>query len=117
MLKTIKNEIDYQEYLDRAYNLMQLDLSDNSDLSDELDVLSILIEHYENDIIPIPPPDPIEAIKFRMEQLGMNRSQLSSILGNRSRVSDIFNGKRNLSINMIKKIRKELGISADILIK
>ena len=117
MLKPIKSNKQHQEYLSRAYELMQLDVKPNSEESDELEVISILIESYEKENYPIEAPNPIEAILFRLEQLGMNKSELSRLLGSRSRASEILKGKRKLSITMIRKINEHLGISAQTLIQ
>ena len=80
------------------------------------EVLSILVERYEQEHFPIPPPDPIEAIVFRMEQLGWTKKELTEILGGRSRVSEIFSRKRNLSLQMIKALHKRMGVPAESLI-
>ncbi|MFZ1579756.1 MAG: helix-turn-helix domain-containing protein [Saprospiraceae bacterium] len=117
MLRPIKSKEEHSIYLSRAYELMQLDLSPNSIESDELEVISILIEAYEKENFPIESPNPIEAILFRIEQLGMSSSELNKILGSRSRTSEILNGKRKLSIGMIRKLHEKLGIPAQILIK
>lgn len=117
MLRPIKSKEEHSIYLSRAYELMQLDLSPNSKESDELEVISILIEAYEKENFPIESPNPIEAILFRIEQLGMSSSELNKILGSRSRTSEILNGKRKLSIGMIRKLHEKLGIPAQILIK
>lgn len=117
MLKPIKTSKDHDNYLTRAYELMQLDLKPNSKESDELEVLSILIEAYEKTKYPIESPNPIEAILFRIDQLGMSKSELGKLLGSRSRASEILKGKRKLSITMIRKLNQELGISAQTLIQ
>lgn len=117
MLKPIKTSKQHTKYLARAYELMQMDLKPNSKDSDELEVLSILIEAYEKTHYPIEPPNPIEAILFRLDQLGMSKGELSKLLGSRSRASEILKGKRKLSINMIRKLNQELGISAQTLIQ
>lgn len=116
MLKPIKSREQLEDYLMRAYELMQLDLKVDSKESDELEMLSILIEAYEKEAFPIEPPHPIDAILFRIDQMGMNKSELKHILGSRSRVSEILNGKRKLSLRMIREINKKLGISAETLI-
>jgi HTH-type transcriptional regulator/antitoxin HigA len=82
----------------------------------ELEVLAILIDSYEAKHHPIEPPDPIDAILFRMDQLGLTRADLVRIIGSRSRVSEVLNRRRDLTIAMIARIRDELGISADTLI-
>ena len=84
---------------------------------DRLDVLVTLIEAYETTHDPMDPPDPIEAIKFRMEQQGLSRKDLESLIGTRTRVAEVLNGRRNLSIGMIRRLHKALGISAEILIR
>mgnify|MGYP005750458395 FL=1 len=117
MLKPIKNNSEYETALERTYDLMQLDLAPESKDSDELEVLSILIKEYENEHFQIPKPHPIEAIKFRLDQLGISESELSEILGARSRKSEILSGKRKLSLSMIRKLNEKLKIPAEILIR
>lgn len=116
MLKPIKNNKQYQEALTRIYTLMQQTIKIGSKDSDELEVLSILVKEYENKYFPIPKPKPLEAIKFRLEQMGMSESELSAILG-RSRKSEIFSGKRKLSLEMIRKLNEILRIPAEVLIQ
>ncbi|WP_416137068.1 helix-turn-helix domain-containing protein [Halomonas sp. HK25] len=84
--------------------------------TDELEVLSILIEKYENEHYPIGPSDPIEAIKFRMEQQGLTQRDLEPFIGTSGRVSEVLNGKRNLSLNMIKRLHQGLKIPYESLI-
>ena len=84
---------------------------------DRLDVLATLVDAYETKHYPMDPPDPIEAIRFRMEQQGLTRKELESMIGMRGRVSEVLNGKRSLTIEMIRRLRDGLGISADILIR
>lgn len=84
---------------------------------DRLDVLATLIEAYEAAHFPMDPPDPVEAIKFRMEQQGLSRKDLESLIGTRTRVSEILNRRRNLSIGMIRRLHKALGISPEVLIR
>lgn len=117
MIKPIKNKKQYKEYLKEAYELMQLDLKSNSSESDKLELLSILIEQYEKDNYQIDPPHPIEAILFRLDQLNMKRSELSKILGTRSRTSEVLSGKRKLSLAMIRRLNTELHIPAEVLIR
>ncbi len=85
--------------------------------SDELEVLGILIEKYEDMHFPIGLPDPIEAIKFRMEQMGYNQSDLAKIVGLKSRASEILNRKRKLSLEMIRQLHERLNIPTDVLIQ
>src|SRR5436305_14981780 len=84
---------------------------------DRLDVLATLIDAYETEHYPMDPPDPVEAIKFRMEQQGLTRKDLEPLIGTRTRVSEVLNRKRNLSIGMIRRLHLELGIPADVLIR
>ncbi|MBA4300587.1 HTH-type transcriptional regulator / antitoxin HigA [Algoriphagus alkaliphilus] len=117
MTRPIKNNRQYEDALERAYELMQLELPEGSIDSDELEVLSILIKEYELEHFPIPSPHPLEAIRFRMEQLNLSESDLSTILGARSRKSEILSGKRKLSLGMIRKLYEKLKIPAEVLIK
>ena len=116
MIKPIKTKKDHKEALKRVYDLMQKNLKPGSLQSSELELLSILIEKYEDENFNILPPDPIEAIKFRMDQLGMNRSELASYIGHKSRVSEILNGKRKLTLSMIRTLNRRLKIPAESLI-
>jgi HTH-type transcriptional regulator/antitoxin HigA len=116
MLKPIKTKKEYDTALARIYELMQKDLKASSKLSDEVEVLSILVEAYEKKHYPIPPPHPIEAIKFRLEQMGIEEKDLSRILGGRSRKSEILSGRRKLSLNMIRELHEKLSIPAETLI-
>jgi HTH-type transcriptional regulator / antitoxin HigA len=84
---------------------------------DRLDVLATLVDAYETEHYPMEAPDPIEAIKFRMEQQGLTRKELTRILGTRTRVSEILNRRRPLSIRMIRSLHEKLGISAEVLIR
>jgi HTH-type transcriptional regulator/antitoxin HigA len=84
---------------------------------DRLDVLATLIDAYETRHYPIDAPDPIAAIKFRMEQQGFTRKDLIPLIGTRTRVAEVLNGKRNLSIAMIRRLHAALGISAEVLIR
>jgi HTH-type transcriptional regulator / antitoxin HigA len=84
---------------------------------DRLDVLVTLIDVYETTHYPMDPPDPVEAIKFRMEQQGLTRKDLEPLIGTRTRVAEILNRRRSLSIEMIRRLHKTLGISADVLIR
>jgi HTH-type transcriptional regulator/antitoxin HigA len=84
---------------------------------DRLDILATLIDAYEAEHFPIDPPDPIEAIKFRMEQQGLTRKDLEPLIGTRTRVAEVLNRKRSLSIGMIRRLHAQLGISAEVLIR
>jgi len=96
---------------------MDFDPTPDSAESDELDLLAFLIEKYEEEAFPIDSPDPIEAIKFRMEQQGLIKKDLVPYFGSASKVTEVLNGTRSLSLNMIRKLSAGLGISADVLIK
>ena len=117
MIKPIKNKKQYESYLHKAYMLMQKGLRPNSKYSDELELLSILIEVYEKKHYPVAPPHPIDAILFRLDQLGMKKSQLKDILGHRSRINEILSGKRKLSLAMIRNLNAALNIPAEVLIQ
>jgi HTH-type transcriptional regulator/antitoxin HigA len=84
---------------------------------DRLDILATLVDAYENERYPMDPPDPIEAIKFRMEQQGLTRRDLEGILGTRTRVAEVLNRRRGLSIAMIRRLHERLGIPAEVLIR
>ena len=114
-IKPIKTETDYNVALQAVDNLM--DAKKDTHEGDSLDVLVTLIEAYEEKHHPVFPPDPVEAIIHQMESQGLSRKDLIPFFGARARVSEILNKKRSLSINMIRKLQKGLGISAEILIK
>lgn len=114
-IKPIKNEDDYQNALKRLEEIF--DAKRGTDEGDELEILSILIDNYENEHFPIEMPDPIEAIKFRMEQLGMKQKDLAEIFGFKSRVSEILNKKRKLTLEMVRKLNTELHIPTEVLIQ
>ena len=114
-LKLIKTEEEYKIALKRLEIIF--DAEPGSKYGDELELLALLIEEYENKYYPIVPPDPIEAIKFRMEQMGLKQKDLGEIIGLKSRASEILNKKRKLSLKMIRTISKKLNISTEVLIK
>jgi HTH-type transcriptional regulator/antitoxin HigA len=114
-LKPIRTEQDYEAALAEIGRLWGA--GSGTVQGDWLDVLATLIEAYEAEHHPMDPPDPIEAIKFRMEQQGLTRKDLERLLGTRARVSEVLNRKRNLSIAMIRRLHEELGISAEVLIR
>lgn len=117
MLKPIKTEKEYDNALARVYELMQTDIVEGSAISDELEILSLLIKEYELVHYPVSYPNPIEAIKFRMEQMNLSENELSDLLGTRSRKSEILSGKRKLSLSMIRKLTDVLHIPANVLIQ
>jgi len=114
-LHTIKTEEDYRDAMSIIDNLIDSPVS--SEDAERLELLSILVEDYENKYYRIDSPDPIEAIKQRAEQLGLTRKDLEKSIGSRGRVSEILNKKRKLTLSMIRKLNKNLNIPADILIK
>ena len=116
-LKPIKTESEYKNALKAlgAFFDNNPDQAD-TDTADYFEVLATLVERYEQEHYPIDPPDPIEAIKFRMEQKGLTVKDLTNIFGRPNRAYEVLNGKRPLSLAMIRKIKTELGISADTLI-
>ena len=113
--KVIKNETEYQAALNYIENLM--DAPAGSGQEEELELFSMLIENYEKEQYPIGLPDPIEAIKFRMEQLGLERKDLISYMGSQSKVSEVLNQKKPLSLTMIRALHTGLGIPADVLLQ
>uniref|UniRef100_UPI0040477C48 helix-turn-helix domain-containing protein n=1 Tax=Roseivirga sp. TaxID=1964215 RepID=UPI0040477C48 len=114
-IKPIRNESDYQSALVRLEVIF--DAKRGTDEGDELEVLSILIDTYEKEHFPIELPDPIEAIKFRMEQMGMKQKDLAEVIGFKSRVSEIMGRKRKLNLDMIRKINQTLNIPTEVLIQ
>ena len=114
-IKPIRNEADYEAALAEIEQLWGA--RSGTPEGDRLDVLATLIDAYEAEHYPIDPPDPIEAITFRMEQQGLTRKDLEGILGTRTRVAEVLNRRRGLSINMIRKLHEKLGISAEVLIR
>lgn len=111
----IRNEKDYQKALKRIEAIF--DAKKETKEGDELEILSILIDNYENEHFPIGMPDPIEAIKFRMEQMGMKQKDLAEVIGFTSRVSEIMNKKRKLTLEMIRKLNVTLHIPTEVLIQ
>ena len=114
-IKPIKTEPDYRDALKRLEVIF--DAVPNTAEGDELEILGVLIDNYEKTYSPIDMPDPIEAIKFRMEQLNYSNKDLAAIIGLKSRVSEILNKKRKLSITMIRKLHDALSIPTDVLVQ
>lgn len=113
-LKPIKNEKDYQNALERLEVIFDAPIDTRE--GDEAEILSLLIENYENEHYPIESPDPIEAIKIRMEELNMRQKDLVGIIGGKSRVSEILNRKKRLTVDMIRELERALQISASVLV-
>ena len=114
-LKPIRSDADYDAALAEVERLWGA--KSGTPEGDRLDVLATLIEVYESKHYPMDPPDPIEAIRFRMEQQGLSRRDLEPMIGPRNRVADVLNRKRGLSIDMIRQLHDHLGISAEVLIR
>lgn len=114
-IRPIKTLQDYELTLKRLDKIF--DSLPGTKEGDELEILALVIEDYEDKNYPIDPPDPIEAIKFRMEQMGMKQADLAKIIGHKSRASEILNKKRKLTLNMIRKLNKKLNISTEVLVK
>ena len=114
-LKLIRTKSDYNRALAEAERLWGA--KSGTPEGDRLDVLATLIDVYESEHFPMDPPDPIEAIKFRMESQGLSRKDLEPLIGTRTRVAEVLNGKRGLSIGMIRRLHDRLGIAAEVLIR
>jgi HTH-type transcriptional regulator / antitoxin HigA len=114
-LKPIRNKVDYEAALGEVERLWGA--KSGTPRGDRLDVLATLIEAYEAKHFPVDPPDPIEAIRFRMEQQGLSRKDLEPMIGTRNRIAEVLNRKRGLSIEMIRNLHEKLGISAEVLIR
>jgi HTH-type transcriptional regulator/antitoxin HigA len=114
-VKPIRTKSDYKQALAEVERLWGA--KSGTPGGDRLDVLATLIDAYEAAHYPMDPPDPVEAIKFRMEQQGLSRKDLEPLIGTRTRVAEVLNRKRSLSIGMIRRLHQALGISADVLIR
>lgn len=114
-IKPIRTKKDYEQALERLEVIF--DAKKGTNQGDELEILGMLIENYENEKFPINFPDPVEAIKFRMEQLGYNQTDLANIVGLKSRASEILNRKRKLSLEMIRQLHDRLNIPTEVLIQ
>lgn len=114
-IKPIKTEQDYNQALERLEVIF--DAKKGTKEGDELEVLGILIEKYEDVHFPIDLPDPIEAIKFRMEQMNYSQNDLAKVIGRKSRASEILNKKRKLSLEMIRNLHETMKIPTEVLIQ
>ncbi|MBI9066778.1 MAG: transcriptional regulator [Salinivirgaceae bacterium] len=114
-IKLIKTAADYRKSLKRLEELFDAPIGTIE--SDEADILGLMIDEYEKKVYPIEAPDPIEAIKIRMEEMHLKQIDLVSEIGGKSRVSEILNRKRKLTIEMIRKLIVRLNLSAELLIK
>jgi HTH-type transcriptional regulator/antitoxin HigA len=113
-IQPIRTRADYKEAL--SFIESHFDAKPDSRDGRMVEVLAILAEKYEDEHFPIEAPTPVEAIKFRMEQLGMSNGDLAKIIGTPARVSEIFNGKRNLSVKMMKILHRKLQVPAEVLL-
>jgi HTH-type transcriptional regulator/antitoxin HigA len=113
-IQPIRTDADHAAALRRIDSLM--DARAGTPEADELDVLATLVEAYEDRHFPVADPDPLAAILFRMEQLGLTRKDLEPLLGSRGRVSEVLNGRRALSLQMIRRLHRELEIPLESLV-
>jgi len=113
-LKPIKTEKDYRNALKHLEVIFDAPIDTKE--GDEAEILSLLIENYENEHYPIEAPDPIEAIKIRMEELNMRQKDLVGVIGGKSRVSEILNRRKKLTVEMIRELERILQISASVLV-
>jgi HTH-type transcriptional regulator/antitoxin HigA len=116
-LKIIRSDEDLEQAMDRMLVLMRLNPPLGSQESDEMDVLGLLIERYEDEHYPIDDADPIEVIKFMMDQQNLRKKDLIPYIGSASKVTEVLNGKRNLSLSMIRRLSEGFGIPAATLIQ
>lgn len=114
-IKILKTDLDYKKSLSRLDEIFDAKVGTKE--SDEADVLGLIIDEYERKHYPIEAPDPIEAIKIRMEEMDLKQVDLVPEIGGKSRVSEILNRKRKLTIEMIRKLKIRLNLSAELLIK
>ena len=114
-IKPIKTKKDYEQAMERLELLF--DAKKGTAKGDELEILSLLIEKYEDEKFSIDLPDPVEAIKFRMEQLGLTQSDLANVIGQKSRASEILSKKRKLSLDMIRQLHKNWHSPTEVLIQ
>jgi len=117
--KIIKTEQEYNEACERVYmmiNSTKNAIEPNSTEGEEMELLSLLVEKYEQEHYPIGAPNPIEAIKFRMEQMNLKQADIAPLFGGKTRVSEVLNGKRSLTLKMITLLNRYLGIPLESLI-
>jgi len=114
-IKIIKSEKEYEKALSRMEEIF--DSKSNSKEGREAEILALLIEEYEKENYPISPPDPIEAIKIRMEELELKQKDLIGLIGNKSIVSEVLNRKRKLTVQMIRALSEKLNLTAQVLVQ
>jgi len=117
MARVIHNDIEYREALSALDRLLPLDPEDGTPEADELDLLALVIEVYEKEHFPVALPEPIDAIRFRMEQSGLGQRDLVPYIGSRSKVSEVLSGSRPLTLSMIRALHEGLAIPAEVLIQ
>lgn len=116
-IRPIHTERDYKAALNEVSTLMELDPDQGTAEGDRLDILATLVQAYEAKHGPIAPPDPIEAIKFRMEQAGLTAKDMEPIIGRANRVYEVLNRTRPLTLAMIRRLHRAMGIPAEVLIR
>ena len=116
-IKVIKSDQEHEQAMIRLMSLMDSDPATGTCEADEIDVLGVLLERYEQDAFSMEKPDPIDAILFRMDQEGLKKKDLVPFIGSAPKVTEVLNGTRSLSLNMIRKLSVGLGISAEVLIR
>ena len=114
-IKPIRTKKDYQEALTRLEKIFDAEPATKN--GDELEMLSILIDNYEKENYPIDYPDPVEAIIFRMDQLNMKQKDLTEAMGHKSRISEILNRKRKLTLEMVRRLSEILSIPTEVLVR
>ena len=114
-IRPIRSDDDYQSAMNRIESLMDVE-DPTMDQQDEIELLSLVIEDHERKSVPIDPPDPIEAIRFRMDQAGLTAADVAHCFGGRTRVYEVLNGRRGLTAGMMRALNEHLGIPADILL-
>jgi HTH-type transcriptional regulator/antitoxin HigA len=114
-IRPIKTPVDHRAALEQIERLM--DARPGTPAGDRLDILTTLVEQYESRNEPIEPPDPIDALRYHIESRGLTRRDLEPMIGSRARVAEVLNRRRALTIEMIRRLHAELGISADVLIR
>jgi len=115
-IRPLHTEEDYKAALAAVSELVDVDPAPGTSEGDRLEILSMLVERYEDEHFPLQSPDPIEAIKFRMEQAGLSVPDMQPYIGNANRVYEVLNGKRALSLTMIRRLHAGLHIPAEVLI-
>ncbi|RKP44698.1 helix-turn-helix domain-containing protein [Pararobbsia silviterrae] len=115
-IRPLHSEVDYEATLVRVSALVDMDPEVGTPDGDELEILSILVERYEAEHFPMERPDPIEAIRFRMEQAGLGVQDMAEYIGPKHRVYEILNGRRHLTLPMIRRLHQGLNIPASVLI-